>query len=74
MELNPFRLDVTIAPENIDFLNRIFEGYDHLCIVSTVNAKAGHIKIWGYGKLGPIKRILKGMPFSYEIMEGEITE
>ncbi|MBQ4093275.1 MAG: DUF4911 domain-containing protein [Firmicutes bacterium] len=69
MELNSFRLDVKIDPKNIDFLNRVFEGYDHLCLVSTVDAKEGHIKIWGYGKLGPIKRILKGMPFPYEIME-----
>ena len=57
MELNSFRLDVKIDPKNIDFLNRVFEGYDHLCLVSTVDAKEGHIKIWGYGKLGPIKRI-----------------
>ena len=69
MELNFFRLDVKIDPKNIDYLNRIFEGYDHLCLVSTVDAKEGHVKIWGYGKLGPVKRILKGMPFSYEIME-----
>ena len=69
MELNSFRLDVKIDPKNIDYLNRIFEGYDHLCLVSTVDAKEGHVKIWGYGKLGPVKRILKGMPFPYEIME-----
>lgn len=69
MELNAFRLDVKIDPKNIDYLNRIFEGYDHLCLVSTVDAKEGHVKIWGYGKLGPVKRILKGMPFPYEILE-----
>lgn len=69
MELNSFRLDVKIDPKNIDYLNRIFEGYDHLCLVSTVDPKEGHVKIWGYGKLGPVKRILKGMPFDYEIME-----
>lgn len=69
MELNSFRLDVKIDPKNIDYLNRIFEGYDHLCLVSTVDAKEGHVKIWGYGKLGPVKRILKGMPFPYEILE-----
>lgn len=69
MELNSFRLDVKIDPKNIDYLNRIFEGYDHLCLVSTVDAKEGHVKIWGYGKLGPVKRILKGMPFPYQILE-----
>lgn len=69
MELNSFRLDVKIDPKNIDYLNRIFEGYDHLCLVSTVDAKEGHVKIWGYGKLGSVKRILKGMPFPYEILE-----
>lgn len=74
MKLDPFRLDVKVATENIDFLNRVFEGYDHLCIVSTVNAKEGHIKIRGYGKLGPIKRILKGMPFPYEILEDSVAE
>ena len=69
MELNSFRIDVLIDPKNIDYLNRVFEGYDHLCLVSTVSAKEGHVKIWGYGKIGPIKRILKGMPFPYEILE-----
>lgn len=69
MEWNDFRVDVKIDPKNIDFLNRVFEGYDHLCIVTTVDAGEGHVKIWGYGKVGSIRRILKGMPFSYEILE-----
>ncbi len=69
MEANDFRVDVKVDPKNIDFLNRVFEGYDHLCLVTTVDAKEGHVKIWGYGKVGPIRRILKGMPFPYEILE-----
>ena len=69
MEANDFRVDVKVDPKNIDFLNRVFEGYDHLCLVTTVDAKEGHVKIWGYGKVGPIRRILKGMPFPYEILD-----
>ena len=69
MEANDFRVDVKVDPTNIDFLNRVFEGYDHLCLVTTVDAKEGHVKIWGYGKVGQIRRILKGMPFPYEILE-----
>ena len=69
MECNAFRIDVKVDPRNIDFLNRVFEGYDHLCIVSTVDPAEGHIKLWGYGKTGPVKRVLKGMPFHCEILE-----
>lgn len=68
MELNAYRLDIKVDPKNIDYLNRIFEAYDNLCVVSTVDSEAGIVMIRGYGKLGPVKRILKGMPFACEMM------
>lgn len=71
MNVEPFSLNVKVDPKNIDFLNKVFEGYDHICLVSTVNAAEGHIKLWGYGKTGPVKRVLKGLPFPWELMETE---
>ena len=69
MELNDYRLDIKIDPKNIDYLNRVFEGYDHLCVVSTVDNKAGIVMLRGYGKTGPVKRILRGLPFNCEVLE-----
>lgn len=68
MELNPYRLDVKVDPKNIDYLNRIFEGYDNLCVVSTVDNVEGILMLRGYGKVGPVKRILKGLPFECTIL------
>lgn len=68
MELNPYRLHVKVDPKNIDYLNRVFEGYDHLCVVSTVDPQEGLVLLRGYGKTGPVKRILRGLPFAVEVL------
>lgn len=72
--IKAFRIEVKTATHHIDFLNRVFEGYDHLATVSTVNAAEGIVKIWGYGKTGPVKRVLKGLPFTVELLEEEVYE
>ncbi len=68
MELKAFHIDVALDVRNIDFLNRVFEGYDHLCVVSTVDRRAGIVRLRGFGKRGPVRRVLKGLPFKTEIV------
>lgn len=68
MTLDPFTFEVRVAPEHIDFLNRVFEAYDHLAVVSTVDRHEATLLIRGFGKRGPIRRILRGLPFPTEIL------
>ncbi len=36
---------VTIEPADIDFFNKLLEGYDHLALVSTIDAKLGRMAL-----------------------------
>ncbi len=64
----PFTVHVQTAPHHIDFINRVFEAYDNLAVVSTLDNKEGVIAIRGFGKVSPIRRILKGLPFITKIV------
>lgn len=68
-DLKPFTLTVKVCPKNIDFLNKTFEAYDNLAVVSTVDSSEGLLLVRGFGKLGPIRRILRGLPFNLEIIK-----
>ena len=35
-----------IAPQDIDFFNKLLEGYDNLALVTTLDAKLGKIALW----------------------------
>ena len=72
--MNNFSLTVQTETKNIDFLNRVMEGYDYLCTVTTINAKEGLVRLWGVGKIGPVKRVLKGLPFTCLILEEKTEE
>ncbi|MDH7478812.1 MAG: DUF4911 domain-containing protein [Syntrophomonadaceae bacterium] len=37
---------IKINPADIDFLTRVFEGYDYLGVVSTIDRQAGEVAIW----------------------------
>ena len=60
MSIEPFTLHVQTAPHHIDFLN--------LAIVSTLDNQEGIVAIRGFGKVGPVRRILRGLPFSAKIV------
>ena len=66
-----FHIDVAVEPRQIDFLNRVFEGYDYLCVVSTVDAANGVVRLRGFGRRGPVRRVLKGLPFPCRILAEE---
>ena len=37
---------VQIAPSDIDFFNKLLEGYDNMAIVTTIDAKLGKLALW----------------------------
>ncbi|MEG2148739.1 MAG: DUF4911 domain-containing protein [Clostridiales bacterium] len=68
MELNAFKVQVQTEPKNIDFLNKVFEAYDNLGVVTTIDPKAGILIIRGFGKISVVRRILRGLPFPVETL------
>lgn len=72
-DFHSFIVKVQVNPKNIDFLNRVFEAYDNLAVVTTENRHEGILLIRGFGKVSVIRRILRGLPFRAEILE-EITD
>lgn len=39
-------LFVELAPADIDFFNKLIEGYDNLALVTTLDAKLGKVALW----------------------------
>ncbi len=66
MTMPYFQYKVRLAPKDIDFLNRIFEAYDHLALVSTIDAKEAVVLIRGYGQSSLVRRILRHLPIELE--------
>lgn len=71
MAIQPFTLTVQTYPKNIDFLNKVFEAYDNLAVVTTLDQSEGLLVVRGFGKIGPIRRILMTLPFNVEIVREE---
>ena len=40
------QLLLQIAPNDIDFFNKLVEGYDNLSIITTIDAKLGKMALW----------------------------
>lgn len=60
-----------VLPEKIDMLTKIFEGYSHLGIVSTLERSTGLVVIRGTKDTCPeIEKILATLPFKVEIVNG----
>ena len=73
-DLRAFTVKVQVKPKNIDFLNRVFEAYDHLAVVTTIDSKEGLLVIRGFGKVGTVRRILRGLPFPVTILAESTAE
>ncbi|MCL2496402.1 MAG: DUF4911 domain-containing protein [Clostridiales bacterium] len=37
---------VEVAPHDIDFFNKLLEGYDNLALVTTLDAQLGKLALW----------------------------
>lgn len=60
---------LTLAVHHIDMLTRIFEGYDHLGVVTTMDRKAGLVVIRGTADTMPdIIGILDRLPFECQMV------
>lgn len=40
------QLLVQVAPNDIDFFNKLVEGYDNLSIITTIDAQLGKMALW----------------------------
>lgn len=59
-----------VEPERIADVNWIMEGYEHLALVTTVNAQEGIIILRGTpDTYNDVLEIIENMPFSIEIIE-----
>ncbi|MGL5205894.1 MAG: DUF4911 domain-containing protein [Acidaminococcaceae bacterium] len=59
-----------VLKSQIADITRIMEGYEHLALVSTMNANDGIIKLLGTpDTVGDILLILANLPFDVEILE-----
>lgn len=65
-------LFVEIAPADIDFFNKLIEGYDNLALVTTLDAKLGKVALWvsEYAKKD-ILGILKCLPIPVKLLNQE---
>ena len=40
-----YKINLKVNPEDIDFINKIFEGFDNLALVTTIDNKQGLLRI-----------------------------
>ena len=53
-----------VAPESINDLNRIFEGYEHIAMVSTMDKVQGIVRLLGTPDTEPIMELIfQHLPF-----------
>ena len=58
-----------IEPKLINDLNHIFEGYEHIAMVSTLDNVKGIVKLWGTPDTQPeIEKIIANLPFFAKIL------
>lgn len=59
-----------VNPADIDFLNRVFEGYDYLGTVSTIDRRAGVVGIWVTPNTrAEVIKILENFPREVEMLD-----
>jgi len=63
-------LYVQVEPAQITDINRIFEGYEHIALVSTVDNKKGIVKLRGTPDTMPdMQEIVKNLPFFAKVLQ-----
>ena len=62
-------LYVQIEPSKINDINRIFEGYEHIALVSTVDSKQGIVKLRGTpDTMAEMREITGNLPFPAQVL------
>ncbi len=60
---------VEIAPQDIDFFNKLIEGYDNLALVTTIDAKMGKLALWvARQSLKDLLAVLKCLPIPIHLV------
>jgi putative protease len=61
---------VEVAPYDIDFFNKLLEGYDNLALVTTLDARLGKLALWvtKHAKKD-VLAILKCLPVPVHVLE-----
>ena len=61
---------VEVAPRDIDFFNKLLEGYDNMALATTLDAKLGKIALWvtKHAKKD-VLAILKCLPVPVHVLE-----
>ncbi|MGI5892336.1 MAG: DUF4911 domain-containing protein [Bacillota bacterium] len=63
---------VQVEPNDIDFFNKLIEGYDNLAMVTTLDAKIGKVVLWVTEHTKKdILAILKCLPIPVKFLAGE---
>ena len=61
---------VEVAPRDIDFFNKLLEGYDNMALVTTLDAKLGQIALWvAKHAKKDVLAILKCLPVPVHVVE-----
>lgn len=68
--MNSSTMYVEIEPAKIVDINRIFEGYEYLALVSTVDRQRAVVKLRGTPDTMPeVEKVVKHLPFPAKILE-----
>ena len=60
---------VEMAPTDIDFFNKLIEGYDNLALVTTLDAQLGKVALWVYEHTKKdVLGILKCLPIPIKLL------
>lgn len=61
---------VEVAPRDIDFFNKLLEGYDNMALVTTLDARLGQLALWvtKHAKKD-VLAILKCLPVPVHVLE-----
>jgi len=61
---------VEVAPRDIDFFNKLLEGYDNLALVTTLDARLGQLALWvAKHATKDVLAILKCLPVPVQVLE-----
>jgi putative protease len=61
---------VEVAPRDIDFFNKLLEGYDNMALVTTLDARLGQLALWvATHAKKDVLAILKCLPVPVHVLE-----
>lgn len=62
-------ITVELAPHDIDFFNKLIEGYDNMALVTTLDSKIGRVVLWvSEHTKKDVIGILKNLPIPVSIV------